>query len=237
MGTNPGLGLTPTNLDFGSLTVGTPSAGKSVTVHNLGDGNMHVVGAAVSKHPGDYAISGCSGSAATVAAGASCTVMVVFTAQAAGDRGDTLTVSTDALNSPRTVSLAGRGSGALAVLDKSSLDFGKVYLAKTSPTQTVTLTNQGDQDLTITAITINSDYTLTNDCGTFPATLHPDSACHATVSFGPTANGARAGTLSFVDNSAANTHQDVALTGIGIIPSTAWQPLGGSLTSSPAATS
>ena len=236
-GTNPSLGLNPPSLDFGSLTVGTSSGTKTVTVSNLGQGNMHVTGATVTNHPTEYAISGCSSSAATVPQAGNCLLTIVFKPQAAGDQSDTLTVTTDALNSPQTVSLAGRGSGALAVLDSSALDFSKVYVGQSSQTQTVTLTNKGDQDLTITAITINGDYSQTNDCGTLPAALHPNNACHAILTFAPTSDGARAGTLSFVDNSATSTHQDAALTGIGVVPSTGWQPLGGSLASSPAATS
>jgi hypothetical protein len=236
-GTNPSLSLAPPNLDFGILTVGAPSGSKTVTVSNAGQGNMHVIGVSVLHHPTEYAISGCSGPAATVAQSGSCLLTIVFTAQAAGDQGDTLTVTSDASNSPKTVSLAGQGSGALAVLDSAALDFSKVYVGTSSSTKTVTLTNQGNKDLTLTAITSNGDYSQTNDCGAFPALLHPGNACHATVTFGPSTDGTRASTLSFVDNSSSSTHQDVALTGIGVVASTGWQPLGGSLASSPAATS
>jgi len=236
-GTNPTMGVAPTQLDFGTLTIATPSSGKTVTVSNSGSGNMHVTGATVANHPSDYAISGCSGSASTVAQGSSCTLTVVFTPQAAGDRGGALTVSTDALNSPKQVSLLGHGSGATAVLDKASLDFGRVYVGKSSNTQTVTLSNSGNQDLTITGIDITGDFAQTTDCGVLPATLHANSSCHSTVTFSPTADGARIGTLRFTDNAASSTHQDVALTGTGVVPSTGWQFLGGSLTSSPAAAS
>jgi len=236
-GTNPTMGVSPATLDFGSQTIGAPTSGKTVTVSNSGIGNMHVTGAHVTNHPNDYSISGCTGSTATVPQGSSCALIVVFTAQAGGDRSDTLTVSADANNSPKTVALSGRGSGAGAILDKDHLAFGRVNVDKSSASQRVTLTNSGNQDLTITGIGATGDFTQTNNCGSLPATVHAAGSCHADVTFTPRAGGDQTGKLTFTDNAGSSTRQDVVLTGTGVVPSSGWQPLLGSLTSSPASSS
>jgi len=197
---------------------------------------MHVTGASVAAHPNDYTISACSPST-TLAHGVSCTISIIFKPQAVGDRGDTLTVTADAGISPKTITLLGQGAGPLASIDKTSLDFGHIYVGQASPTQTVTLTNNGNVDLSLTAINMSGNYSQTNDCGTLPATVSKSGgACHVTVTFNPSSSGPLPGNLSFVDN-AASGHQDVSLTGVGVVQSTGWQFLGGTLASSPAATS
>jgi hypothetical protein len=82
----------------------------------------------------------------------------------------------------------------------------------------VTLTNSGNQSLTISGISVSGDFGQTNNCG---ATLAPSAACQISISFVPTATGNRGGALSINDN-ASDSPQTVALSG----PTTTGTPVG-----------
>ncbi len=116
--TTAGVTALPPNVDFGSLTVGTPAGSQTVTVTNKGSGNLTFDTTTGASHNGmvisgpnaaDFALSG-TDCTATLAPGASCKIFVRFTPSAAGARGATLTLSNDAANSPQTVALTGTGT-------------------------------------------------------------------------------------------------------------------------------
>ena len=107
-GTAPGpvLNASPASLSFAGTDVGSSSAAKAVTVTNSGTSSAAVSGVAVT---GDFSqTNNCS----SVATGSSCTVNVTFKPTASGNRTGTLTVTSNANNSPATVSLTGSGIGA-----------------------------------------------------------------------------------------------------------------------------
>ena len=107
-GTAPGpvLNATPASLSFAGTDVGSSSAAKAVTVTNSGTSSAAVSGVAVT---GDFSeTNNCS----SVVTGSSCTVNVTFKPTASGNRTGTLTVTSNANNSPATVSLTGSGIGA-----------------------------------------------------------------------------------------------------------------------------
>jgi hypothetical protein len=104
-GTAPGpvLGADPGGLSFGGTVVGTTTAAKTVTLTNTGTTSATISGVTVS---GDFAQTN---SCATLAVGASCTVNVTFKPTTGGTRSGTLTVTSNANNSPTTVGLSGSG--------------------------------------------------------------------------------------------------------------------------------
>jgi sugar lactone lactonase YvrE len=107
--------VTPDSLTFGSQAVSTTSAAQSVTVMNTSTAAVNFAGFTTSG-PGaeDFAVplpssgAGCSATG-TLAAGASCTINVLFTPQAAGTRTATLNIADNATGSPQTVALSGTG--------------------------------------------------------------------------------------------------------------------------------
>ncbi|WP_042392969.1 choice-of-anchor D domain-containing protein [Streptacidiphilus carbonis] len=104
-GTAPGpvLNASPGGLNFAGTVVGSSAAGQSVTVTNSGTSSATVSGVAVT---GDFSqTNNCS----SIAVGASCTVDVGFKPTAGGSRTGTLTVTSNANNSPTTVGLSGTG--------------------------------------------------------------------------------------------------------------------------------
>ena len=77
--------VTPTSLDFGSVTTGTTSASQDVTVTNTGQSDLIVSGATLGgTDPTLFTIS--ANTCTTVAAGGTCTISVAFAPTAAGRR-------------------------------------------------------------------------------------------------------------------------------------------------------
>jgi hypothetical protein len=104
-GTAPGpvLNANPGGLSFAATVVGSTTAAQAVTVTNSGTSTATVSGITVS---GDYSqTNNCT----TIAVNASCTVNVTFKPTAGGSRTGTLTVNSNANNTPTTVGLSGSG--------------------------------------------------------------------------------------------------------------------------------
>jgi len=98
------------------------------------------------------------------------------------------------------------GQPSLAPL---SQDFGSQAIGFTSPAQTFTWTNNSSFASRVTSATTTGDFNIaSNNCNNVPA----GTSCSITVTFTPTALGARTGTLSVV--SAGNT-LTASLTGTG----------------------
>jgi hypothetical protein len=107
-GTAPGpvLSANPAGLSFPGTLVGSSAATQTVTVTNSGTTAASVSGVAVT---GDFSqTNNCT----SIAVGGSCTVTVTFTPTAGGTRSGTLTVNSNANNSPLTVGLSGNGIGS-----------------------------------------------------------------------------------------------------------------------------
>jgi len=107
--------VTPSTLAFGSQALTTTSAPLSVTVMNNGTGAVNFTGFTISgANAGDFAVplpsssAGCSATG-TLAAGASCTINVLFTPQANGARNATFNITDNATGSPQMVALSGTG--------------------------------------------------------------------------------------------------------------------------------
>lgn len=99
-------------------------------------------------------------------------------------------------------------------LTPGKLTFPSQPVGTTSQPQPVTLKNQSPNGgvLNIASITTSGDFGQTNNC---PASLNPGQKCTIEVTFTPTAQGTRTGTLSVTDNSPNGLPQRVSLTGTG----------------------
>lgn len=111
--------------------------------------------------------------------------------------------------------------GPLATLSPSSLNFNSQSVGATSGPQTVTLTNSGSEQMTVTVIGITPGFHTTTNC-LLASPLAPGDSCTESVTFEPAAIGAVAGTLSFQDNSGnvPGAEQRVSLSGTGIAAAT-----------------
>jgi len=167
----------------------------------------------------DYATpSGTCLPTATVAAAANCSIDVVFTPHALGLSSGSIVIADSAFGSPQTVLLSGTGGSPAAVLSPTSLTFASQIINTASAAQMVTVTNSGNVDTVFTSITIGGanvgDFAQTNTCPAAPATLPVNGTCTISVTFTPTATGARAAEIDLADN-VPGSPQVLALTGTG----------------------
>jgi hypothetical protein len=95
------LSANPASVAFGSTTVGTVSAASAVTVTNTGTVAASVTAVSVTAQFAQ------TNNCATLAAGGTCTVNVTYNPTAAGNVTGSLTVTSNAANSPLTVALSG----------------------------------------------------------------------------------------------------------------------------------
>ena len=209
------VALTPAGLTFSSQFVGTTSAPQDVTLVNSGSSTLNITSVTVTASSGFAESNNCGTS---VAAGSSCTITVTFTPSASGTASGTLSVTDNAAGSPQTVSLTGTGASPAASLSATTLNFGSQPVGTSSTTtQSVVLTNSGNTNLSVTAISVGgtnaSEFTLakSNPCG---STVAQGSSCTIQINFKPTASGSQTATLSIIDN-APDSPQTVTLNGSG----------------------
>jgi hypothetical protein len=207
-GVAPILTINPTSLSFGSQAVGTTSAAKTVTLTNTGTDTLNITAMSTS---GDFSSSTCP---ASLSPTANCIVSVTFSPLGGGPRNGALTITDDATGSPHTVPFSGTGLGPGVAFSPPGLDFGAVSMGSTSTARTVQLTNSGSAALAISSISSSGDFQATDSCPRGLATLAAGASCTITVTFTPTAPGARTGTLTVTDN-AGDSPQLYGLKGLG----------------------
>ncbi|MFO1486771.1 MAG: choice-of-anchor D domain-containing protein [Verrucomicrobiaceae bacterium] len=213
--------------DFGSLPVGQ-SAMKTFVIRNTG--YVDLTGLAVTKS-GANAVDVTTGSlgATTLAPGASTTFTVTFTPSVAGTRNAAIQIaSNDADENPFDIALTATGavpeiaveqpSGTDLVDGSANAGFGSVVVGASTPL-TFTVRNLGNADLTGLAVSIDGA-----NSGDFVAgapgatTLTPGTSTTFTVTFTPSAAGARAAALHLASNDADENPFDILLNGTGTLP-------------------
>jgi len=204
--------FSPTSLNFGNEALNQTSAAKSVTVKNSGTATLTISGITIS---GDFAISA-NTCGATLAVGQKCKVSVTFTPTVLGALAGTLTFTDNTSNSPQTVALTGTGIEP-ATLTPATATYASQAEGTTSAAKTFTLTN--DQPVALNNIVISTTGDFAVSATTCTTSLAAKGKCLISVTFAPTAAGARAGQLS-VSDSASNSPQTVTLSGTGIVPAT-----------------
>ncbi|MBI3475628.1 MAG: choice-of-anchor D domain-containing protein [Acidobacteria bacterium] len=199
--------LAPTALNFGKQPVGVISAPKTIIVTNTGIAALLISGVATT---GDYAANNqCPGS---LAPANGCTISVSFTPSAAGKRSGALTITDNAPGGTQSVPLTGVGVSAIVVAP-TKLAFGNSVVGVTALPKSVKVTNNLSRAVSLSNMaTSSADFGFQNGCG---AQVPAKSSCSLTVTFTPTAVGARSGTLTFSDDTEPPT-QSVHLAGTGL---------------------
>ncbi len=230
-GTAPAVGLTPAALSFGSQLVGSTSGTQPVTLTNTGAAPLAISNIAVTgANAGDFVESNnCPGASSSLAANATCSILISFAPSVAGSRSANVQITDNAGDSPENVALTGTGVPlAPAVsMSPSSLPFGSQPVGSTSANQSVTLTNSGNAPLSISNIALAGanagDFAQTNTCPVGTGTLAAGSSCTIAVAFSPGASGVRSASLQLTDN-AGDSPQSVALSGSGAAPAVSLTP-------------
>jgi hypothetical protein len=204
-------GLAPLSLGFAATAVGTASAAQAVTLTNAGDATLTLVGAAIAG--GDFTVvNGCG---PTLAGHASCALEVEFAPKSVGAGTGSMTVADEFRT--QTVALSGLGvaPAGVSLSPLGTVGFAATGVGLSAAAQTVTLTNNGGLQLAIASLTVSGDFVIVSGTNTCGAALGAGLACTLSVTFSPTAAGARTGSLTVVDN-AASSPQSLTLTGTGV---------------------
>ena len=208
-GLNP-ITLAPTSLAFGTVTVGTKSAGKTITLTNNDTTSLNITHVA----SGDYSIASTT-CGATLASHASCTMTVTFNPKQNGNLTGAVTVTYNAGLSPQEVVLSGTGTGGAAsplTFTPSLLSFGNVA-AGSSVSHTVTVKNSSASSVKISALAASGDYTATGCV----ITLAPLGTCTMTVTFKPSVKGTIYGSVAITDSTVVSPETYEVL-GVGVSP-------------------
>jgi sugar lactone lactonase YvrE len=207
--------LAPGGLSFPLQLEGKLSAPQTITITNNQSVALNISSITIGgTNAASFAQSNTCG--ASIAPSASCAVTVTFNPTAIGANNADLAITHDAAGSPLVAGLSGTGTTATADLTPASLTFGTAVVFNAIATQSITLTNNGTDALTIASVQVlgtnSADFTQTNTCG---ASLATGNSCAITVTFKPFAAGARVANITVTD-SAGNSPQTVNLTGVGI---------------------
>jgi hypothetical protein len=169
------VALSATSVNFASRPIGTTSAAQMVTLSNPGNATLTISSIALSgTNSADFAeTDSCVGN---VAINASCTISATFKPSAEGARSATVTITSNAQNGTRTISLSGTGTtpdfSVSATPSEASIAAGKkaTYVLMITPlggsTQNVNLTCTGVPQastcsVTPTSVTLDGSNTAT----------------------------------------------------------------------------
>lgn len=196
-GSAASVSLAPQSIDFGRILVGASSS-QFATLTNTGAVSITMNRVAVTGTNFSLATSSspsapCPAAGGTLAAGASCTIAVVFTPSSTATLRGTLSVSTSATSLPLLIALSGVGAQPLLTVTPTSLAFGSVPLGS-SKTLSLTLRNVGADPVDGLGFTASRDFSVTSTCGI--TTLNAASSCSVSVTFTPSFTGDTSGTLT-----------------------------------------
>jgi Abnormal spindle-like microcephaly-assoc'd, ASPM-SPD-2-Hydin/Protein of unknown function (DUF1573) len=211
VGLQAGLSISPGSASFGNVTVGSPTT-QSIQLLNNGTGTLTVTQVSVA---GNGFGIGTLALPLNINAGQAANVTVQFAPSAPGATNGSITITSNAPNSPAVVSLTGTGVAATQSLSFSStsLGFGNVNTGSSS-TMSVTVTNSGNASVTVSQITESGAGFTLNGAGT-PVIIAAGQSMTFSVIFSPTATGADSGTVT-VASTAAGSPTSIALSGTGV---------------------
>ncbi len=215
--TAPSLWLSPLEIHFGSVAVGS-TASRVVTVHNMGNATLQLSGGEV-EAPFAVTMDGCAGG---VPGGGSCEIVYSFRPRTKGDAA--ATSSGDSNAGPWRVALHARGAAPELQISPLSLDFGRGPVGGVFPAQVVTVTNIGGVPVgNFRADPVAPPFT--GGLGGCGGTLQPGQSCAMTFDFAPEIAGvfrkewaASSDAGPFVITMQGRTYSGISGTGQGVTP-------------------
>ena len=203
------LTASASSINFGNVAVGN-TATQSVSVTNTGTAAVTISSANISG--GVFTVVGGNPSS-SLAAGQSATVQLQFAPTSMNAAAGALTIASNASDSPLSIALSGTGVEAGVSFSPASLNFNNVIVGQTS-TQNVTLTNNGNTNLVITAATVSGTGFGMSGLS-LPATIAPNQSTTLSMQFAPTSTVGASGSVLFADNAAGGS-QVFTMTGSAV---------------------
>ncbi len=211
-GIEPGaLGNTPSAIDFGNISVGTPQS-NPVVLSNSDNNTTNINLSQIVVTGTGFSLSSPPTLPAAIAPGQTLTLQVTFDPASGGDATGNLAITSDATNPNLSIPLSGSAVAAGQLLaSPATLSFGSVAPGNTA-SLTGTLT-AGSSDIVVNSVTVNgSPYSFSGPV--FPTTVSAGSSLPYTITFAPTSSGSFNGTVSF-DSTASDSPAVQNLSGTG----------------------
>jgi hypothetical protein len=208
--TQPGLSVSPTSFNFGSVVDGQTKS-QTFTLTNTGTATLTL--AQITESGAGFSISGLS-TPASLAAGQSTTFSVLFAPTTGGALSGSVSISSNAPNSPTTVGLSGSGVAGTVTMSAtpSSLTFSSVNVGSSSA-KTVTIANTGNMSLTVSQVSVSAKDFSVSGIAT-PLTLGAGQNATLNVSFKPLASEQVSGNVTVTTSQGASNVIPVSGTGI-----------------------
>lgn len=204
-------------LSFPSTNQGSSSAPQALTVISSGNTALHISSVSLAgPNPSDFSFT--NNCTAPLAPSANCTISLVFTPTAAGQRVANLMIADDASGSPQTVALSGTGIAVVPALTFSppSPSFPSTTQGTSSAPQSISVINSGNAPLQISSVSLSgssaAEFSLSTNCAGF---LTPAASCTAFLVFSPVSTGQSAAMLTVTDD-APGSPQSATITGMAV---------------------
>jgi hypothetical protein len=223
----PSVSLNTGKVNFGAQPVGSltiPPQG--VAVKNSGDAPLNISSITLAgPNSADFSLqvpTACT--TAAIPPGDMCSFEVGFVPSLVGPEGAFVNFADDAPNGSQVLEVVGTGGGPLAVVSPLSVNFGNQPEGTTSSSaQVITLTNGGNQPLTVSGVVLPSgplagEFPLASPVSACAAkVLPPGGSCSIAINFQPQTTGFVTTQVGFVDNSGflTGSQQVVAVSGTG----------------------
>jgi len=208
----PAIQVSANALSFGNDVVGTTTS-QSLIITNNGTATLTIN--QINESGSEFTASGFT-LPLNLNAGQQTTINVAFVPTSVGAATGSISIVSNAPTSPTSITLSGSGIAATYILGISptSLTFGSVTTGTSSTPQTITITDSGNSNVTISQITLSgAGYTITG--GSTPVTLTPTQNLILSVGFSPTVAGSANGSISIASN-ATGSPAAIALSGTGV---------------------
>ena len=210
--------MNSSSINWGTVVAGYSSS-QHLTLSNQGT-TSSITLSQISTTGTGFSVSGFT-TPATLTPGQSVTLNVVYLASGSGTVSATMSITSNASNSPATVALSAdvTAPAPQLSLNPPSALFGNVNTGGNS-TQIVTISNPGNSTLTITQASMSGSAAFTMSGLTTPVSVNAGSSTTFSVKFAPTTAAAVTGSISLTSD-ASGSPTALALTGTGVTPSTA----------------
>ena len=207
--------LSSTSISFGQQLIGTPSSSRTLSIRNTGTADLSVSGLSFSGANVDEFTQ--THDCATVSVGKACSIILVFTPKATGERSASLVLQHNASGSTTSVPITGTGVAPKLSVSPSSINFGDRATGSISQTEVITLKSSGTAALSVRGISIvgsdAGDFSQSGNCSTIAA----GQSCLIEVRFAPRAAGEKRADIS-ISHDASSGPEVIPLSGVGITP-------------------
>lgn len=194
------------DLNFGNTTINTSST-KTIQLINNGTTSINVSNIAITS---PFSTNWNSG---TIQAGTTQSVTITFNPTSIGNASSTLTINSNAANSPTTIQASGVGvqqTTTTRIISLSgNLSYGNVTIGQSS-NKTLTISNTGNNPLTVSSISTPQGFS-----GSYNGTIQAGNSANVTIIFSPSNVQSYSGNIT-VNSDATSGTNSISVSGSGV---------------------